>query len=94
MFSILLLLYLYYVWKIVNYLRYSLEIDLNKFKYRDPNIDELYKPYERRDFAKWNKFEIYFCAIFLLPVKLIILSISCIIYYIFLRIVHLGVKDN
>ena len=35
----------------------------------DPNLEQRFKPFVRFDREKWNIMEIYFCAVFLLPVR-------------------------
>jgi len=37
----------------------------------DPNLEQRFKPFERFDREKWNIMEIYFCAVFLLPIRLL-----------------------
>jgi uncharacterized MAPEG superfamily protein len=41
-----------------------------------PGVTELHKPFERQDRNNWNLFEIYFGAIFLVPIRLIFIIIT------------------
>lgn len=55
-------------------IRFMHKMIFKQFKYlekRDPNIEERFKPFERIDRDKWNIMEIYFCAVFLLPIRLL-----------------------
>lgn len=48
-------------------------------EFRDPNIKENYKPFEVLHRDKWNIYEIYFCAIFILPIRLFFIFITWLI---------------
>lgn len=43
------------------------------------NLPDSLKPFERVDRKNWKIYEIYFCAIFLLPIRLTLVVISGII---------------
>ena len=43
---------------------------------RNEDLAAIYDPFARKDIANWNLFEIYFCGIFLLPLRLLI-SLIC-----------------
>ncbi len=49
------------------------EIIFKKLKfteYKDNNLKDQFKPFERYDRENWNIKEIYLCAIFLLPIRI------------------------
>lgn len=40
------------------------------------NLHERYKPFERIDRPFWNVCEIYFCGVFFLPIRVILIILS------------------
>lgn len=40
------------------------------------NLHEKYKPFERVDRKFWNACEIYFCGVFLLPLRVVFILLS------------------
>jgi len=60
-----------------------------------PNLDEKYKPFQRVDRENWILFEIYFCAIFLLPIRLVFIVVSFVFLSSFNTLMMLfGDKDS
>lgn len=59
----------------------------------DPNLEERFKPFERFDRKQWNIKEMYFCAIFLLPIRVFMILASMIFLTLFLYVI-VGFKPN
>lgn len=86
LFYIFIILYGLYAYKIYLWLDYSLNQKLSYFYEIDPELPENCKPFARFDRKKWNHFEIYFCAIFLLPLRIFLVIFFTICYTIVILI--------
>ncbi|CAD8173929.1 unnamed protein product [Paramecium pentaurelia] len=71
MIELLLLLYIVVYCPLIIYVYSSLLKKYEDPKYHRSDIPEKFQPFRRRDYKNWNKLEIYFGAIFLLPLRLI-----------------------
>lgn len=49
------------------------------------NKGDKFKPFMRTDYANWNHLEIYFGALFILPIRAIGTIVSAVIFYILLQ---------
>ena len=67
--------------------------NLSFLKKSNENLELKYKPFERKDFNQWNHFEIYFMAIFFLPVRIFLFFSLVILGYIATRILSSGIND-
>lgn len=88
-FFLYLLLFLYLVIGVlmVRWLHRSLNSELAYFYSIDPdNMPEKYKPFARFDRNKWKHFEIYFCGMFLFSIRIFLMIIFTISYYIVIKI--------
>lgn len=82
LFLIFLFFYAIYSILILKWLYKILNQDLSFFYGITPeSLPEKYQPFARFDRHQWNHLEIYFCAIFLLPIRLTLTMIFIIIYY-------------
>ena len=93
-FYIFIFFYSIYSILIFKWLYKSLNQQLSFFYDRDPNLPENYKPFERFDRKKWNHFELYFCAIFLLPIRVLMMIIFTISYSLVIKICNLIWKST
>ncbi|EAR88356.1 acyltransferase (macronuclear) [Tetrahymena thermophila SB210] len=59
----------------------------------DPNLEERFKPFERFERKLWNVKEMYFCGIFLLPIRVAIVVVVMIFLTLFLFVL-VGFKPN
>lgn len=75
---------------IVRYLNKIIKKDYKYLTVPMPQFKEEYKPFERTERKKWNLFEIYVCAIFLSPFRLV--SIVFIISTLAITCKLLGIK--
>lgn len=71
-FSALLIVWLIYAVLIVRFVRKQLTVGLKNIINEDKEVAKKYDCFARKDLAQWNHFEMYFCAIFLLPVRLFV----------------------
>jgi hypothetical protein len=93
-FVLILAIFLYYSYRIVKFLNHILYVKLAYLKKRDDYLDEKYKPFERYDFNDWNYFEIYFCAIFCLPLRIFFIIIFTISYYLSVLFITFGLAEE
>jgi lysophosphatidylcholine acyltransferase/lyso-PAF acetyltransferase len=78
-------LYLIYAIVVVRFLNTLLFKKLKFTETRDPELPENWKPFERYDRKNWRISEIYFGALFLLPIRLLIMVIAlCFAFFVFL----------
>lgn len=71
-------------------LRFIYQAFTKYFKYfesPEKNLEEKYKPFERVMQAKKYQFEVYFCAIFLAPFRMLTVILLFLFMYIFLKII-------
>jgi len=60
----------------------------------DKELAAKYDPFARKDVDKWNKFEIYFCGIFLFPLRMIVMIVCTVTCAIITKIALLGVDPD
>lgn len=79
---------------IVKFFNKFINKDLKFTETLDPNIDQLHKPFERYDRKNWCLPEIYLCAIFLFPLRIIVFFSAMIFLWIFHFIVRTNKVSN
>lgn len=65
----------YAIW-MASFVRRQLGPGLKYLHKEDPSLGEKYDCFRRKDIGKWNKFEIYFCALFFFPLKVMIFFVG------------------
>lgn len=71
MLQLLVLLYVFIYCPLIISVYYNLLKKYEDPKYLRSDIPEKFQPFRRRDYKNWNKLEIYFGALVLLPLRLI-----------------------
>jgi len=72
--SVLLFTWVIYAFIITRFLKKQLTKGVEHLVKEDPVLAEKNDPFRRKDIAKWNHLEMYFCAVFLLPFRLILFT--------------------
>lgn len=86
----LLTLWLIYAVFIIRFLRKQLTSGLSNIINENKEIGEKYDPFRRKDISKWNRFEMYFVAVFLLPIRMIHFLISTVTCTYLVKLALLG----
>jgi len=68
--TIFLILWGIYAVYIVRYMRQLMDSYIEDYKKLDPALPKEYTCLSRDDMHRWNRLEIYFCAVFLLPLRI------------------------
>jgi len=85
------IIFLIYSILIIRFYR-SLLIRCKRLYDRDfHELPESYEPFIRYDYKNWNHFEIYFGAVFLLPIRIALVIASLLCCYISLWVGSIGV---
>ena len=87
---------LFFIWAayIISFFSHLINKKLIRYKHLDTNLDEKYKPFERFDYNEWNKCEIYFCAVFLLPIRIAIIISSMASIILILNLIVFSTKSK
>jgi len=74
----------YAIW-MTSFVRKQMGPGLKFLHKEDPSLGEKYDCFRRKDINKWNKCEIYFCALFLFPIRVMIFFWGSFLGSVFLR---------
>jgi len=80
---------IYAIWVIL-FVRKQMGPGLQYIRTEDPQLAYKYDCFCRKDLHKWNKCEIYFCALFLLPIRAFGFFVSAMLCVLFLKIGLIG----
>lgn len=84
------LIYLVYAILIIRFYKGLLASLTYIDKLDNTNINELYRPFARLDKNNWSTVEIYLCAVFLLPLRILSLAVLLIPCYLVLTLGSFG----
>jgi lysophosphatidylcholine acyltransferase/lyso-PAF acetyltransferase len=93
LFAALFTAWLIYAVFIVRLVRNQLTKGLKYIINENKEFAEKYDPFRRKDISKWSHFEIYFCALFLLPLRIILFLVSTASCCLLIRIFLIGCKN-
>jgi len=93
LYATLLTAWLIYAVFIIRLLRNQLTKGVKYIVNENQEFAEKYDPFRRKDIAKWNHFEMYFCALFIFPFRVILFLVSTISCCVFIRIFLIGTKN-
>jgi len=91
---ILLSLWVVYAYFIVKFVRGQINSFLRLANKEDSTTAEKYDCFRRKDFNKWNHLEMYFCAVFLLPIRVAQFVSSVLLGAIITKILSIGVSST
>lgn len=80
---------LYAIWIII-FVSKQMGSGLDYIRKEDPQLAYKYDCFRRKDLPKWNKFEIYFCALFFFPGKALFFFFSSLFALLFLKLGMVG----
>jgi len=92
--TLLFTLWLIYVVWIVRFVRKQINPGLDYILKEDQEFAQKYDCFRRKDIHKWNRFEIYFCAMFLLPLRVFHFFASSTLLLIFVRIGQIAIPNS
>jgi len=87
-------IWLIYAILILRFVRKQLGPGLDFIRNEDPEFAKKYDCFRRKDIDKWNHSEIYFCAVFLLPLRIAYFFVSASILLAFVRLGEAIIPDS
>jgi len=92
--SLFFTIWLIYAVMILRFVRKQLGPGLDYIRKEDQEFANKYDCFRRKDIHKWNHFEMYFCAVFLLPIRVVYFFASASLLLLFVRLGQAVIPDS